>query len=230
MGLIGWISDQRENLIVDNARTYLDHDEDVVDWVRAREPNGKGEGFVFATAKRVVVHWTGDSEGNDDFLWREIHCWGINTEVPGGPVLSLEGEDSSALVQMPVETHGATERVARFLARFRGLAPTPRRAPATAERLLPGVWSSSPDIELPVERKSVPQMTKRIAITALGLALVLVGIVLLVAPGPGILVVIAGLAVLASEYDWAKDALMWARERYRRTRSRFEKPSPTADE
>lgn len=48
---------------------------------------------------------------------------------------------------------------------------------------------------------------KRIAVTVVGFALVALGLVLLVLPGPGILVVIAGFAVLATQYAWARRAL-----------------------
>jgi uncharacterized protein (TIGR02611 family) len=46
-----------------------------------------------------------------------------------------------------------------------------------------------------------------------GLVLVAAGLVLLVLPGPGILLVIAGLAVLATEYVWAQRALNFARRK-----------------
>ncbi len=49
--------------------------------------------------------------------------------------------------------------------------------------------------------------SKRIAVTVVGAALVLGGIALLVLPGPGIIVVIAGFAVLGTEYAWAAAAL-----------------------
>ena len=48
---------------------------------------------------------------------------------------------------------------------------------------------------------------KRIAVTIVGFTLIAVGLVLLVFPGPGILVIIAGLAVLATQYAWAQSAL-----------------------
>lgn len=54
--------------------------------------------------------------------------------------------------------------------------------------------------------------TKRIVVLVVGLALVVGGIVLLVLPGPGLLVVIAGLAVLASEFAWAEFLLDKAKE------------------
>ena len=54
---------------------------------------------------------------------------------------------------------------------------------------------------------------KRIAVTVVGGFVVLVGIALLVLPGPGILVIIAGLAILATEYVWAERLLRMAKER-----------------
>ena len=54
--------------------------------------------------------------------------------------------------------------------------------------------------------------TKRIVVLVLGLALVVGGVVLLVLPRPGLLVIIAGLAVLASEFAWAEFLLDKAKE------------------
>lgn len=45
---------------------------------------------------------------------------------------------------------------------------------------------------------------KRVVIGVIGGTLVLIGIALLVLPGPGILVLAAGLAVLAVEFAWAR--------------------------
>lgn len=49
--------------------------------------------------------------------------------------------------------------------------------------------------------------SKRIAVTVVGGALVALGLAMLVLPGPGILVVVAGFAVLGTEYAWAARAL-----------------------
>ena len=54
---------------------------------------------------------------------------------------------------------------------------------------------------------------KRIAITIIGGLVVLLGIAMLVLPGPGLLVIIAGLAILATEYVWAERLLMMAKEK-----------------
>ena len=52
---------------------------------------------------------------------------------------------------------------------------------------------------------------KRSAVTLVGICLVLGGIALMQLPGPGILVVVAGLAVLATEYVWARRLLRRAK-------------------
>ena len=54
---------------------------------------------------------------------------------------------------------------------------------------------------------------KRIAVTTVGFLLVAVGLVLLVVPGPGLLLIAAGLAVLATEYTWARSALEQTKRR-----------------
>lgn len=54
--------------------------------------------------------------------------------------------------------------------------------------------------------------SKRAAVLVIGLALLAVGLVMFVTPGPGIVLVVAGLAVLATEFAWAEHLLKKARE------------------
>ena len=54
---------------------------------------------------------------------------------------------------------------------------------------------------------------KRFAVTIIGVGLLLVGVGLMVLPGPGILLIVAGLAVLATEYVWAQRLLVRAKDR-----------------
>ncbi len=43
----------------------------------------------------------------------------------------------------------------------------------------------------------------RLSVAAVGFTVLAVGLVMLVTPGPGLLVIIAGLAILAHEFSWA---------------------------
>jgi uncharacterized protein (TIGR02611 family) len=53
----------------------------------------------------------------------------------------------------------------------------------------------------------------RLSVAALGFTVLLVGVVMLVTPGPGLLVIIAGLAILAHQFAWAARALEKAKQR-----------------
>lgn len=55
----------------------------------------------------------------------------------------------------------------------------------------------------------------RIARIGAGLGLVILGLFLLVLPGPGILTIAGGLAILAIDFVWARRILDWMKERYR---------------
>lgn len=57
-------------------------------------------------------------------------------------------------------------------------------------------------------------LSYRIAMGVLGTAVVIVGIIALPAPGPGWVIIFAGLGILAAEFAWAKRVLHWVRVRY----------------
>ena len=52
--------------------------------------------------------------------------------------------------------------------------------------------------------KDLVRVLRRIAITVAGTVIRVVGVVLLVAPGPGLLVILLALIVFAAEYEWAR--------------------------
>ena len=55
------------------------------------------------------------------------------------------------------------------------------------------------------------RLTLRVVVGVLGTALVVTGLVLVPLPGPGWLIVFAGLAVLATEFAWAHRLLQFAK-------------------
>lgn len=60
--------------------------------------------------------------------------------------------------------------------------------------------------------------TKRLAVLVVGMGVIAVGIVMIPAPGPGWLVVFAGLALLATEFTWAEILLDRAKRQATRAR------------
>ena len=56
---------------------------------------------------------------------------------------------------------------------------------------------------------------KKVAVTVAGGLLLVAGVALLVLPGPGMVLCAAGLALLATQYEWARRSVGWAWDRAR---------------
>ena len=65
--------------------------------------------------------------------------------------------------------------------------------------------------------KDLVRLLRRIAITVVGTVILAIGLVLLVAPGPGLVVIAVALAVFAVEYQWARRHLGTVQARARST-------------
>lgn len=76
------------------------------------------------------------------------------------------------------------------------------------------------------------RLARRILISILGFSVILVGLVMIITPGPAIVVIPAGLAILAVEFAWARRWLrrlkacmkLYKNRRKRRGRSRRQDP------
>ncbi len=73
------------------------------------------------------------------------------------------------------------------------------RSPSWKKRLF-GVWNTE-NIKI----------VRRVIVTVIGATVLLIGIALLVLPGPAFVVIPVGLAILATEYAWARRWLKRAR-------------------
>jgi uncharacterized protein (TIGR02611 family) len=60
-------------------------------------------------------------------------------------------------------------------------------------------------------------------VLVIGLTLLAAGLVMLVTPGPGIAAVLAGLALLSTEFAWAKRLLAYVRRRFDAARDQVRK-------
>jgi len=58
---------------------------------------------------------------------------------------------------------------------------------------------------------------KRIIISVVGFTVLIIGILLIVFPGPAFIVIPVGLAILATEYVWAKNLLGKVKKGIRKT-------------
>src|SRR5689334_22195102 len=66
-------------------------------------------------------------------------------------------------------------------------------------------------VRMSVRSRRGGEIAWRIGVTVLGVAVIVLGIVLLPLPGPGWVIIFAGLGLLATEYEWAARLLRTAR-------------------
>jgi uncharacterized protein (TIGR02611 family) len=64
---------------------------------------------------------------------------------------------------------------------------------------------------------SIKKTSRKLLVSLAGFPIILLGIILIPLPGPGILVVILGLFILSLEFDWAKRYFESAKEWQRKT-------------
>lgn len=62
------------------------------------------------------------------------------------------------------------------------------------------------------------QQAKRLVVGVIGVTILIIGLAMLVMPGPGFAVVIIGLGILATEFVWAKHLLEKAKNHYEKTK------------
>ena len=228
MGLAERFDDQRNRTAVSRALPYLDTDEEIVHWVRVRHRDSGKEGFAYVTERRLLLRWQGRrAEGHQEFRWEELEAWGIQAEGSGGPKLCVEAGKADAVVELPARSRGVAKRVTRFLGHFSRRAPKPRRSLETPRT---ETFEPLESVEVTHERPNAIGQTKRIIVTVLGVALILFGVALGWLPLlPFWLPVIAGFALLASEYDWAKDFLDFMKDKYAGARDKIKARRQSAE-
>jgi uncharacterized protein (TIGR02611 family) len=208
------------------ARAQLGESEHVVAWTRARHPRRRlgfqKLGFLYITPKSVLVRWGGGEDEYSVIAWQEVRAWGLNSGADGGPILAVRTEAETHYVQIPSLSRSSAEDATVLLREFGERAPKSKEefsAFNSYGRFGPG----RRDVNVRRSKRGVVGLTKRITVTVLGTLLVIGGLILSLplVPGPGILVLVIGLAVLGSEYDWASDAMHWAKDYYQRTRKRM---------
>ena len=208
------------------ARSQLAESEHVIAWTRARHPRRRlgfqKLGFLYVTPSSVLVRWGGAEDEYSLITWQEIRAWGLNGTAQGGPILAVKTESDTHYVQIPSMSRSSAEDATVLLREFG------ERAPKTKEEFsaFNSYGQFGPgrrNVRIRRSRRSVAGLTKRITVTVVGVVLVVGGLILSLplVPGPGVLTLIVGLAVLGSEYDWASDAMHWAKDYYERTRDRI---------
>jgi Putative transmembrane protein (PGPGW) len=218
VGLIRRLSDIRRQQIISHVDPHLMDEEKVLDWARSRHPHSKKKGFAYVTDDRFFVVWRGGSDTDVEVVdLTQVESWGLENEDGKPPVLCVKTSDVSLYVELRTASPSMTEGARAFVRNLARLVPRAAGPPDAEER-----FKAQTDVELLPHKRSASELTKRILVTILGGLLIIGAPLIAIVPGPwSILLVIAGLAILASEYDWAEDALDWAKNKYQKAKEKI---------
>lgn len=73
------------------------------------------------------------------------------------------------------------------------------------------------------------RQVKKLVVAVVGFTMLIAGIAMIVLPGPAFVFIPAGLAILATEFLWAKKLLQKVKEKLRRDKESKEKQSENED-
>ncbi|HZA40228.1 MAG TPA: PGPGW domain-containing protein [Actinomycetota bacterium] len=217
---MGFLHAQRHRLVVRLARAQLGPGGEVLAWTRARHPRRRlgfqRLGFLYVTPNAVLIRWGGDEDEYNLIRWREIESWGLNRDADGGPILAIKTDDGTHYAQIPSMSESSASEATTLLRAFAERVP---KGPGRFdfENHYGRFEGADRNVHVSRSRRGVFGHTKRVSVTVIGLLLLIGGVILLVLPGPGILLIILGLAVLGSEYDIASDAMHWIMDHYQET-------------
>jgi uncharacterized protein (TIGR02611 family) len=216
--LLRYLSDQRRAQIHSHADPELGDGEEITHFARTRQPGSRQKGFIFMTSERVLITWKGDEESTP-IDYADIRSWGVTHDQRGGPVLCIETPKGTSLVQLLTSSRAMIESAIRFLLLFGEKVPESAVAALEDGRETANV---KPHLNVRQEPRTASELTRRILVTVFGVAIIISALLIIPLPGPwSLLLVIGGLALLATEYDWAEDALDWTKAKYQAARAKI---------
>lgn len=221
LGLGQRIADIRQDNILGHARPHTGETDRVVGWIRIRRAVGpRGAGFMYLTETCLILHWILGKNETEVVRLDDIKTWGVNKSASIGPIIGIETSNGGYFLQIATMTHLTARHASVFLETFAMQVPNGDAELSEVHDL--GTFETPTEFDVFKRRKSIAGMTRRILVTVLGILMIAFAILIIPVPGPwSLLMNIAGLALLSSEYDWAQDVLGWVKQKYAAAKKRI---------
>ncbi len=191
----------RERLVLGPILQSLDEGEAVVAWSHASLPGARAPGLFVVTQQRCLLQVASPSVPDVETPLSRLRIFEFDRRSATTGQLRLRGDEAEIVAEFSLTSRHRTRAMGRILAQL-----------ARAEVGAPPSFDPSATSPLPPVVRGVRDHARRVWVTVLG-ALVLVVSLLFASPfvpGPGALTAVAGLAILAREYEWARDVHLWS--------------------
>ncbi len=221
----------RERLVVGPLRASFGPGESLLAWAHARVPGVRPPAVLVVTDQRCLVHIASPSVADTYTRLGALVSFDLDRATPETVGVRFNGSGEEVVAELSLTTR------ARSRAAGRVLSALVRQNVGAPESFDPSQTSPLP----PVPR-GVRDHARRVWVTVVGVLVLLVSLAFAspFVPGPGALTAVAGVAILAREYEWARDVHVWAHRQAERfvswlrsvwspRRDRGVSPSPTAE-
>ncbi|MFU8839411.1 MAG: PGPGW domain-containing protein [Nitriliruptoraceae bacterium] len=198
MGPVGRL---RERLVLGELRTQLAADERVVSWAHAQVPGVRAPAVLVVTDQRCLVHVASVRSPDTHAPLGSLVRFDLDQDSPDRVRVRLNGAGEELVVELSLATRARSRAVGRVLT-----ALTRRNIGA------PETFDPSKTSPLPPVPRGMKDHARRVWVTVVGVVVLLLSLAFAspFLPGPGALTAVAGIAILAREYEWARDVHVWA--------------------
>lgn len=199
---MGPVARFRERLVLGHVRRQLEPDEHVLAWSHASLPESRAPGLFVVTDRRCLLHVALSTVEDVDVPLHRFRLFDVDRRNAATGRVRLRGDDDAEVVaEFSLTSRVRSRAMGRVLTE---LARANIGGPDTFD-----VNATSPLAPLP---RGMRDHARRVWVTVAGTLVLLLSVVFAspFVPGPGALTAVAGFAILATEYEWARDVHLFA--------------------
>ena len=198
---MGPIARFRERLVLGHVRRGLYGGEQVLAWSHARVPLVRAPAVLVVTDHRCVVHVASTSVADVETPLGSLLRFELDRATPEKVGVRLAGDGEEVVAELSLTSRARSRAAGRVLSEL-----TRQNVGA------PETFDPSKTSPLPPVPRGMKDHARRVWVTVVGVLVMVLSLAFAspFLPGPGALTAVAGIAILAREYEWARDVHVWA--------------------
>ena len=191
----------REGLVLGPLRAEFDPEESLLAWTHAKVPGVRAPAVLVVTDQRCLLHIASPTVADTHTQLGSLVRFDLDRATPETVGVRLNGHGEEVVAELSLTTRARSRAAGRVLS---ALVRQNVGAPAT--------FDPSKTSPLPPVPRGVKDHARRVWVTVVGVLVLVLSLAFAspFLPGPGALTAVAGIAILAREYEWARDLHVWA--------------------
>jgi uncharacterized protein (TIGR02611 family) len=198
---MGIVARGRERLVLGHVRRQLHTGERILAWSHASVPDTRAPGLFVVTDQRFLLHVASSSYEDVVRPLDRFRLFDLDRSSEDTARVRLRGDDAEVVAEFSLTSRARARAMGRVLGEL-----------SRARIESPASFNPSLTSPIPPVARSMRHHARRVWVTVVGVLVLVLSVVFAspFVPGPGALTAVAGFAILAKEYEWARDVHVWA--------------------